>query len=162
MNRTCTTKDRQALEQARRSSLGHNLFEAARLLDQRALQRVNAAPGRPAAVQVRPAHTRLFPYIDFDGVRITDLAARVGVTKQAVQPLVAELAAWGVVDVVQDPSDGRARLVRWTPFGVQANLHGLAVLAGLEQELSDHVGMARLRSFAETLHEVVALLGSER
>ena len=36
---------------------------------------------------LREAHTRLLPYLqDPAGIRITDLAQAVGVTKQAVQP----------------------------------------------------------------------------
>jgi DNA-binding MarR family transcriptional regulator len=149
---------REALERARRDSLGHVLFEAARQLDERALERGNRAPGRPAAVHVRPAHTRLFPHIDFEGVRITDLAAKVGVTKQAVQPLVAELADWGVVDVTSDPTDGRARLVRWTEAGVHANLHGLGVLAEFERELGKRIGKKRVAALRDDLGALVALL----
>jgi DNA-binding MarR family transcriptional regulator len=156
---TVPSADRAALERARAASLGHLLFEAARLLDERALERVNAAPGRPDGVHVRPAHTRLFPHLDADGIRVTDLAARVGVTKQAVQPLVAELVAWGVVELVPDPTDGRARLVRWTPFGIEANHHGLAVLAGLEGEIAARIGAKRADALRSTLAEIVGLLG---
>ena len=99
------------------ASTGQLLLRAARLLDERALARLAAIPGAPP---VRPAHTRLFPHLSFTGVRATTLAKRLGVTKQAVAPLLAELVAWGLVEQVPDPADRRATLVRFTHDGLAA------------------------------------------
>jgi DNA-binding MarR family transcriptional regulator len=143
------------VERAKRESVGQLLMKAGRLVDERALERVREDPAAPP---VRPAHTRLFPHLSMEGVRITDLAARLGVTKQAVQPLVADLQDWGVVEVVPDPSDGRARLVRWTPRGVQAVMHGLGVLRGLEAELAQRLGAERWAALHAALLDVVEAL----
>ena len=62
---------------------------------------------------IRPAHTALFPHIDLSGTRQTALARRMGVSKQAVGQLVSELEQMGALERVPDPSDGRARLVRF-------------------------------------------------
>jgi DNA-binding MarR family transcriptional regulator len=148
---------KERLDTARRGSAGQLLLQAARLLDERALERVNAASG----LRVRPAHTRLFPHLLLDGVRITDLAERVGVTKQAVQPLVAELAGWGVVELVDDPGDGRAKLVRWTPHGIAAMHHGIGVLRGLEDELAERIGRRKVRVLREALAAWVDLLDDQ-
>ncbi|MEO2006862.1 MAG: hypothetical protein ABGY41_22515, partial [Candidatus Poribacteria bacterium] len=37
----------------------------------------------------------LFPHIDFEGIRLTVLAARLGISKQAVGQLVGELQSMG-------------------------------------------------------------------
>lgn len=140
-------------------SLGQLLLKAARLLDERAIARVNADPRRPPGVELRPAHTRLFPHIPFEGgIRTTDLAKTLGVTKQAVQPLIAELEAWEIVVQVPDPSDGRARLVRWTPAGIAAIQHGLAVLLGIEAEIAADLGPRRTDELRDALRRVVAIL----
>lgn len=144
------------LNAAQDVGLGPLLLQAARLLDERAIARINAAPGRPARVTVRPSHTRLFPHLSFEGVRITELARRLGVTKQAVQPLVAELQDQGVVETVPDPTDGRARLVRFTPFGAQAMAHGLGVLAELEREVVEDLGEARVEALRDLLRGLIA------
>ena len=107
---------------------------------------------------MRPAHTRLFPHLDFDGVRGTTLAAKLGVTKQAVAPLVADLVAWGICEQVPDPTDGRASLIRFAPDGLQGLMHGLSVLAGIEAEVTRRVGEERAAVFREVLRAWVAVL----
>lgn len=149
------TPSRATIDGARRASVAQLLLQAGRLVDERALAALRGVPGAPA---VRPAHTKLFPHVPREGVRLTELARRVGVTKQAVQPLVAELAAWGLVEVVPDPTDGRARLVRWTDAGLRGILDGLAVLGGLDAALEARVGSARWAALRETLGEVVDAL----
>jgi DNA-binding MarR family transcriptional regulator len=145
----------QPLRQAVAGSTGQALLKAARLLDERALQRLARLPGAPP---VRPAHTRLFPHLDLVGVRATALAERLGVSKQAITPLVADLVAWGVVEQVPDPSDGRARLVRFSAAGLGALVHGLSVLASFEAEVEARVGSGQMDAFREVLGAWVELL----
>lgn len=146
---------RDQFEQAARANLGQLLFKAARLLDERALERLRAMPGAPP---VRPAHTKLFPHISHDGIRATELARRLEVTKQAVAPLVADLVGWGMVEQVADPTDGRARLIRWTEDGRRGLLHGLGVLAEFEAELTARVGAGQVQIVRSALTELIDLL----
>jgi DNA-binding MarR family transcriptional regulator len=141
-------KDRTSLEASKRASALQTLMKVARLVDERATARVNEAAGR---VVLRPAHTRLFPHIDLAGTRLTELARRVGITKQAVGQLVDDLVEQGVLDVVADPVDGRARLVRFTKRGLDGIAHGLKVLASIEAELAKHVGRERIEAMHATL-----------
>jgi DNA-binding MarR family transcriptional regulator len=137
------------------------LFRAARLVNERALARINAAQigaGGRGAPQVRLAHTTLFPHITSAGVRLTEIADRLGVTKQAIGPLVDELESEGVVERIDDPGDRRAKLIRWTKKGERALLHGLGVLAELERELAAAVGKARMAELATTLERLIAAL----
>lgn len=138
----------EKIERLMRESVGQLLMKAGRLVDERALEAIRSDPEAPP---VRPAHTRLFPHLSMEGVRITELADRLGVSKQAAQPLVADLVAWGVVELVPDPTDGRAKLARWSPRGLQALQHGLGVLATVEARLRARVGDARWNELHETL-----------
>lgn len=113
------------------------LFKAARLANERALGDLRAATGQQ---WVRPAHTNLFPHISFDGIRLTELASRLGVTKQAAQALVDDLMAAGAVERVPDPEDGRAKLIRWSAKGRRGLSDGLGFLFDLERELAEVVG----------------------
>ena len=137
------------------ASTGQLLLRAARLLDEKALARLATIPGAPP---VRPAHTRLFPHLSFTGVRATTLARRLGVTKQAVAPLLAELVAWGLVEQVPDPADRRATLVRFTHDGLAALTHGLGLLGELEAEITAEVGAERAAIFREVLAVWVKVL----
>jgi DNA-binding MarR family transcriptional regulator len=135
------------------------LFRAARLVNERALARIEAARQQRDSerrVRVRLAHTALFPHITSPGIRLTALADRVGVTKQAIGPLVDDLEREGVVERIDDPDDARAKLIRWTKQGERALLHGLGALAELERDVANAVGKARLAALADTLELVIA------
>jgi MarR family transcriptional regulator, temperature-dependent positive regulator of motility len=150
-----SARQQHELAAAKAASTLQLLFRAARLLDARAVARVAAAP---AAAGLRTAHTALFPHIDFAGVRLTELARRVGVTKQATAQLVDELEAWEMVERVPDPGDGRAKLIRFSKRGHAALLHGLAVLRNLEKELAGAIGRRRMAELRRALVAVLAAI----
>ena len=150
--------DRTHVEAAIAQSTGQLLLKAARLLDETALARIRAEPGAPP---IRPAHTRLFPHLSVGGIRITTIAARLGVTKQAVAALVADLMDWGMVEQVPDPTDGRARLVRYSEQGYGWLMHGLGMLASLEREVAHEVGPEAMATFKQVLAAWLARLERE-
>jgi DNA-binding MarR family transcriptional regulator len=113
------------------------LFQASRMANELAIGRVQTQPG---GEQIRTSHTLLFPHIEPEGTRITTLAQRVGVSKQAVSQLVDDLVESCVLERVADPSDRRAKLVRFTPKGREAILHGLSVLDELAGEIRLGIG----------------------
>ncbi len=150
-----THDPRKTFEAARAASTGELLLRAARLLDESALERLRAQPGAPP---FRPAHTRLFPHLDFEGVRATELAARLGISKQAVGQLLGDLIEWGMVEQIPDPTDGRARLVRYSSSGAEALSHGLGILAGIEAEVRARLGDQAMQTFREALQTVIDVL----
>jgi len=150
--------DLEALEAAKRASVGQLLLRCARLLDERALARVaKASRGRPT---LRPAHTRLLPHITMEGVRLTELAAKLGVTKQAVGQLVADMESMGYVSCAADPADARAKLVRFTPKGVQGIHQGLGVLREIEGEIEARLGAEAMKALHESLLATLEVLES--
>jgi len=148
--------ERRGLDAAKQANTGQLLLKCARLLDEAAIARVNRRSEMP--VVLRPAHTKLFPHIDFAGTRISTVAERLGVTKQAVSQLCVELAELGVVALDPDPDDGRAKRVRFTRKGMEAIHHGLGVLSGIERELAAAVGEARMAALQRTLQALVPVL----
>src|SRR5688500_10509446 len=67
--------------------------------------------------EVRPAHGSVFGFLDDAGTRLGVLAERAQVTRQSMAELVRHLERHGYVELVPDPGDGRARLVRPTDRG---------------------------------------------
>ena len=130
------------------------LFRAARLVNERAVARMQQA----GATRLRLAHTSLLPHITDAGVRQTELADKLGVTKQAIGPLIDDLEHEGIVERIADPSDARAKLVRWTAKGRRALRHGIGVLAELEAELATEVGARRLAELADTLEAMIGAI----
>lgn len=142
------------LTAAKRSATLHLLFKCARLLNERAIASLGSAR---SPVQPRAAHLSLFPHIELDGgTRVTVLAEKLGITRQAVGQLVDDLEAMGAVARVPDPEDGRAKRVVFTPAGRKSMLDGLEHLKALEDELALVVGkrpMAALRKALLLLHD---------
>lgn len=135
--------------------LGPLLFACTRLLDGLAQAEVNREAGRRL---LTPALVRLLPHLSRDGIRPTELARRVDVSKQAVSQSLRDLEAMALVEMVGDPGDGRARLVRLTPAGLAAYDHGRGVLAFYEAALADRVGHGRVAALAAALVRVHAVL----
>jgi DNA-binding MarR family transcriptional regulator len=101
---------------------------------------------------------RLIPFLSTAGIRPTDLAALVDVSKQAMGQSLAELEARGFVEYVDDPSDGRARLVRLSKGGIKASKYGLSVLARLEKDLSGRVGRKAVGETLAGLQRILPVL----
>lgn len=66
---------------------------------------------------VRPAYGFAFARVSAGDATVVDIAAHLGVTKQAASQLVEQLVRLGYVERTADPRDGRARLLRLTDRG---------------------------------------------
>ncbi len=145
-------EEKKAIEAAKQASTGQLLMKAARLFNERALALVRERSWR----EIRPAHTSLFPHIDLEGTRITEIARRVGISKQAVGQLVDELAEMGAVERIPDPDDGRAKLVRFAQTnGRSVIFDGLEILRELEGDLATKVGARRMEGLRRVLGELI-------
>jgi DNA-binding MarR family transcriptional regulator len=104
---------------------GHWLRLALDRFDARVLELVAAHPGVPLGLanlarrrQVSAAHIHITRHLTAEGARLTDLAQRAGLTKQAMGALVSDCEAWGMVTRDPDPADARARQIRFTAAGL--------------------------------------------
>lgn len=137
-------------------SLGYLLIRCSQIWGDRAIAAVNAEAGAPV---LREAHTRLLPHLQTpDGIRITDLAKAVGISKQAVQPLVAELGQQGLVRIATDPEDARARRVTLTDFGLEALAHGTGILLRIEEDLAAALGQRTRQALKTHLAKLLQVL----
>jgi DNA-binding MarR family transcriptional regulator len=100
------------------------------------------------------AQARVFQRINPDGSRLTELAERSGLTKQAVSEVIPELEELGYVTREPDPRDKRAKIVKLTAKGRQATLTGRRLFAEIEAEWAEQFGdelLAALREAAERI-----------
>lgn len=142
----------KAIERAQKKSALYRIIRLARKIDEEALRR--ASEGE--LIELKRAHLALLPHLDAEGTRITALAERLGVTKQAVSQTVAELEALGLLERAPDPSDGRARLVMLTEAGWERIALGLDSLLELERSLNRGLprgAMAGLNELLDRLDE---------
>jgi DNA-binding MarR family transcriptional regulator len=91
-----------------------------------------------------PAHQAVFENLDPGGTRLTELAARGGITHQSMSELVSVLEQRGYLERRPDPSDGRARIVRLTPTGRQMARQAIKEMAAIEAEWRQRLARAGL------------------
>jgi DNA-binding MarR family transcriptional regulator len=143
------------VERAKAESVAQLLFKCARLLNDRALAQIEQPDDSP---RIRPAHTTVFPHLDHAGTRLTELARRMGISKQAVGQLVDELEQMGAVERVPDPSDGRAKLIRFSTKPGSSLLDGLRHLRTVEADLGERIGCERMAALHDGLSALLAAL----
>jgi len=66
----------------------------------------------------RIAQLSLIRNLDIEGTRLTELARRASMSKQAMGELIDQCTELGLVDRIADPRDGRARIVKFTRAGL--------------------------------------------
>ncbi|MGV3615540.1 MAG: MarR family winged helix-turn-helix transcriptional regulator [Fimbriimonas sp.] len=111
--------------------------------------------GEQGFVDLRPAHGAVFRHVLPDGMRATELAARAGMTKQSMGYLVADLEARGYVEQGPDPTDGRAKVVRLTARGREAQAAAARISGEVEREWAARVGAAEWHFTRQTLGRLV-------
>ena len=99
----------------------------------------------------RPAHNAVFANIPPEGIRLTELAERAGMSKQAMSELVSDLEARGYLERHPDPADGRAKLIQFSDRGWAAVAAALDAFTLIERELAEKVGSRRMQELRETL-----------
>jgi DNA-binding MarR family transcriptional regulator len=108
---------------------------------------------------IRYRHGSVFRFIDADGSRLTALAERSGLTKQAIGEVVDELERLGYVERLADPSDRRAKIIRLTPRGADGQVAAARILAEIEQRWVRHLGRDRMAMLRGTMEEIITLHG---
>jgi DNA-binding MarR family transcriptional regulator len=107
---------------------------------------------------VREGHGCVFGFIDTEnGSRLTELAERAGLTKQAVGEAVAELESLGYAERIPDPTDRRAKIIKLTPQGLDACLTGRRLFAEIEREWAEQLGEDLVASLREASERIAAL-----
>jgi DNA-binding MarR family transcriptional regulator len=98
----------------RHANVGRLLNNAVRRFEARVLELMSAS----GHVETRIAHVSLTRNLDVEGTRLTELARRASMSKQAMGELVDQCAELGLVERMADPKDGRARIITFTPAGL--------------------------------------------
>jgi DNA-binding MarR family transcriptional regulator len=131
----------------RQTHLGRLLGHAMRRFDERVLELMAhdvevplALSNLAARAQVSAAHIHITRHLARDGSRLTELADRAGMTKQAMGALVDQCEAWGLVTRGPDPLDARARRVRFTADGLAWLDAFRSAVTQAEREFRDSVG----------------------
>jgi DNA-binding MarR family transcriptional regulator len=83
--------------------------------------------------------------------RPSAIAEFMGVSRQAIHQSLRELVKLNVVELVPDPSDGRAKLVQLSKTGGPLREMASGILEGMESELEARIGKRRVKHLWDAL-----------
>jgi DNA-binding MarR family transcriptional regulator len=108
------------------------------------------------------AHIAVFRYPTPDGMRPSQLAERLQITKQSVNDLLRDLEDMGYLTREAESSDKRARIVRLTPAGRLLEQAHRRELKLAEERIAKTIGEERFAELRRTMEELAgALVGLE-
>jgi DNA-binding MarR family transcriptional regulator len=123
------------------------LAAAKRWFDDALLNSMQLAGERSVTV----AQAAVFAALDEGGTSVSELARRVGTTRQSTHQAVHGLIEMGLLEQSPDPGSARSRLVRATEEGARVHQRALRTIARIEDELAQRIGVAAFESLREAL-----------
>ena len=144
-------KKRDELLALRQQNIGRLFQRAARAYSELAMEKAAIAGHDGLTVY----HTALISNLDVEGTRITTLAERAGMTKQAMGQLVNELETRGYVRREPDPDDKRAALIKFTDLGWQFLQDAFEIKKEIEAEYAVILGDEGMQSLRQLLEQLL-------
>ncbi len=133
------------------------MFSAMNVFVREKLRAVHAG-GFGAATEVQMA---LVQNLDLHGTRLTTIAARASMTKQSMLELVDKAEALGFVERRTDPDDRRAKIIAFTPTGLEMLERVREGVALAERRMAAIMGPASVSAMKERLTAYVAAAGPD-
>jgi DNA-binding MarR family transcriptional regulator len=124
----------------RHTNVGRLLNNAVRRFETRVFELLAEA----GHTEARLSHLNLTRNLDAGGTRMIELARRAGVTKQAIGELIVQCEELGLVKRASDPTDGRAKLVKFTERGLEWLAAFGNALKQAEHEMQKELGILRV------------------
>lgn len=147
-----------ALGEFRRSHIGRALARARWTFEEAFDTRIRAL----GYDDFRQSDVEVIARLPVDGgARVSELAERAAVTKQAIGKTAKSLEARGYVERQPDPDDGRAQRVILSERGLELLSDAREVIAAIEAEWAEVLGAAGLTRLRRALLTVSDALGSE-
>lgn len=123
------------------------LFEKQRLLDHELLRRLERAGWN----NLTRAQSLVFGQLDAGCTGISQIAERLGVSRQAVHRTVVELVDSGYLDITADTASRRTKMLSLTKKGKRVQADARSVFAEIEEELIGTLGVSRVSNLRKVL-----------
>jgi DNA-binding MarR family transcriptional regulator len=107
---------------------------------------------------VIPAHLVVLRYPGPDGLRPVEIAAQLGMAKQALNYLLGQLETLGYLERVEDPHDHRSKRVHLAERGYAAGRIMRAAVTEVEEEFAQEFGSEDLDTLRALLTRLDAVL----
>lgn len=139
-------------EELRALPLGRLLLHAHRRAQAASLAKLQAS----GHAEIRLGHLPVITNVDPEGTRITDLAARAGMTRQMMGRLVRELEALDYVRSRPHETDQRSVVVALTQRGERFRAEAPAAIAAVDRDFARLLGEDELARLREMLLRISA------
>ena len=131
-----------------------------RLVWQWVRREINEAVLAAGYDDLNPAHVALFRNPGPEGMRPTELADEMQITKQSVNELLGYLDRHGYLVRAPDPTDSRSRRIRLTGAGLELQAVIWQAAEAAERKASAVIGDDRMRDLRASLIDLVTELDS--
>jgi len=101
-----------------------------------------------------PAHLNVFLYPGPQGTRPSELAARLRISKQALNYLLGQLERLGYLERQADPRDTRSKRIALTPRGLLAGQTMRDAVSEIEHDWERQLGPKRFAQLGQLLSEL--------
>ncbi len=108
--------------------------------------------------QIRAAHDPVFATLPSQGARASDMAVRAGITKQSMGEAIRDMVDLGLLEMTEDPTDRRAKLVTFSDAGMELAKDGKRHMYALEQQWKDKFGEENYEIAREVLEGIVEMM----
>lgn len=146
-----TDAERQHIAEFRQEHIGRLFLNANRDFSLRAIEKLTAYGHNHLSL----SHTALLANLDVEGTRVTTLAERMEISKQAISSLVVELEEKGYIHRETDPQDKRAILLTYTEAGWQFLVDANKVKHEIEAEYTAILGEENLQLLRQLLSRLI-------
>ncbi len=122
----------------------------------RVRDRMHEAIRAAGFTDLQDPHLPVFSYPLPDGVRPSELAHRIGMSRQATNYLITQMEALGYLERRATEGGGDRRLVHLTERGWQVGEVIFACLRELQAEWAEEIGRERFGDFMDVLRRLAA------
>lgn len=143
--------DLAAIGEFRDTHIGRLFLRAHRDFSERAMHKLQQRGHHGLG----PAHMAVLPHIDIQGTRVSTVAERAQISKQAVGQLVQDLEAKGYITREVDPTDRRAVRVMFTEDGHAFLRDAYDVKQEIESEYRAVLGESGLTQLQDALNQIL-------
>jgi DNA-binding MarR family transcriptional regulator len=116
---------------------------------------------RQGQLGIKQAHNAVFGTLHEEGMRAVDMAAQMGMTRQSMGEIIRDMVGLGILEMVPDPTDGRAKLVRFSEHGRDVAAQGFAHIRELEDRFVKEFGRKDWATARRVLRRVAEMLEAD-
>ncbi len=129
----------------------HNIGVLLQQLSRNFERRARSTLSTRGHTRLQPSHQVVLTSLGLEGSRLTALAHKAGMTKQAMGQIVDDLERLGYVERTPDPGDGRAKIVRFTAAGLEFVCDSAEVITQIWSDYGALIGEKELDQLQRTL-----------